>query len=115
MPALKQQFYDLIDEISAHQEGLLPQRKQEFQELAPLLAWILKAHNDLEGKAVLSDALEFEAYQRDEETCKIHKSMDNVNETLQKSDDQLVELQEQMTGFENSIAELTKEIESLTL
>lgn len=41
---------------------------QEFQELAPLLTWILKVHTDIEGKVAISDALEFKAYQLDEET-----------------------------------------------
>lgn len=37
MPELKQQFFDLIDEIIENQEGLCSQRKQEFDNLLHFL------------------------------------------------------------------------------
>lgn len=51
----------------------------------------------------------------DEEVFKINQKMDNATETLQDSDDQVAELQEQVVGFENSIADLTREIQCLNL
>lgn len=51
--------------INEYQASLSPQRKQEFREIAPLLTRIIKAHIELEGKIVISEALNFEAYQLD--------------------------------------------------
>lgn len=115
LPEVKRRIFELVKLISEHQEHLAIQQRHQFQELAPLLSRILKSQTDLEGKGVIRDALEYEAYQLNEENFETLQRLETVNETLQDGEDQILELNAQATTFENSIAHLNKEIQQLTL
>lgn len=70
-------------------------------------------NSDLEGHNAVSKDLEFKAYQLDAETLEANQMIDNINEALQNSEDQVAELQTRVARFEGSIADHNQELESL--